>query len=106
MPMWWLWAAAISVEFRPGQFPVVGRYRPQKSGTPSEEITCGSRPLVPAGSCVYAADESTPHMMRVGVTSADLACTSDFDVLSRTFWSTPDRGPSPAPPASTLLAMV
>src|SRR5579859_4252033 len=106
MPMWCAWAAATSAVESPGQLPVVGRYRPQKSGVPRLEMTCGKRPVVPAGSCVYAAQESTPHMIRVGATAADLACSSDFDVLRRTFCSTPESGPDAESPASTLLAMV
>src|SRR6266571_7559182 len=73
MPMWWLAAAATSAAPMPGQLPVLVRYRPQKSGVPRIELTCGYSPLEPAASPVIGLQESTPHSSRDGFTDAERA---------------------------------
>src|SRR5438132_3062448 len=79
MPMLLLCAAATSAPLIPGQTVLV-RYRPQKSGTPSWEATCGYRPLPALASPVNDLQESTPQRVRevwtVGVTRPESAWMS------------------------------
>src|SRR6266567_6534249 len=87
MPTLFLAAAATSAELMPGQFPVVVRYRPQKSGLPRIEATCGYRPLAPLASPVIGLHESTPHRIRVGCTQADRTWMFPSGAWSATLWS-------------------
>src|SRR5579864_3490191 len=58
-------------------------------------MTCGRSPVVPAASWVNAAHESTPHIIRAGVTTAELAWMSDMATPAWAWPRTRVRGPDP-----------